>query len=141
MLNQDNFGFLLVGTARLMRREFQARLENGCLTLAKAKTLIHIALREGIRQVELADLLEVKPITLTRMLDQLVRDGLVERRSDPDDRRVFRLHLLDAAKSHLDIIESIANEVRAKALAGLDEKQQEAMLGGLRQVRNNLSDR
>jgi len=79
----DSLGFLIGDVQRLMRRQFQQQLEGSCLTLAQARALVHIARSEGIRQVELADGLDIQPITLARQLDQLAENGLVERRSDP----------------------------------------------------------
>ena len=95
--HQDNLGFLLADVSRLMRRAFQQRLEGSSLTLAQARALIYVSRNEGVRQVDLADLLEVQPITLARLIDQLAGDGLVERRSDPADRRAYHIFLTPAA--------------------------------------------
>lgn len=89
----DGFGFLLSDVSRLMRRAFQSRLRDTDLTLAQARTLVHLSRREGLRQVELADLLEIQPINLARLIDQLTAKELVERRADPTDRRAYRLFL------------------------------------------------
>jgi hypothetical protein len=79
---QDSLGFLLASVARQLRHAFQQRLTDPQLTLAQARALVYVARHEGVRQVELAALLEVQPITLARLIDQLARAGLVERRAD-----------------------------------------------------------
>ena len=86
---RDGLGFLLADVSRLMRREFAQRMGGrlSSLTFAQARALVHLSRSEGLRQIELANLLEVQPITLARLIDQLDARGLVERRADPDDRR------------------------------------------------------
>ncbi|MGL6645389.1 MarR family winged helix-turn-helix transcriptional regulator [Aeromonas caviae] len=91
----DTLGFLIGDVQRLMRRQFQQQLEGSCLTLAQARALVHIARSEGIRQVDLAERLDIQPITLARQLDQMADNGLVERRNDPNDRRAHQLHLTE----------------------------------------------
>ena len=86
-VEQNSLGFLLADVYRFMRRAFAEKLAgDSALTMAQARALLFVSRREGLRQVELADLLEVKPITLARLIDQLVHHGLVERRPDPSDR-------------------------------------------------------
>lgn len=139
LLRDDNLGFLIADVSRLLRRSFEQSLEGSTLTLAQARALVYVARREGCRQVELADLLEVQPITLARLIDQLVAAGLVERRADPSDRRAYRLFLTAAAAPQLQAIEQTAALIRGEALAGLDDDQVAGMLAALRQVRSNLS--
>lgn len=138
---QDSLGFLMADTFRLMRRAFQQRLEGSALTLAQARALVHVSRSEGVRQVELADQLEVQPITLARLIDQLADAGLVERRADPTDRRAYRIHLTPAAAPHLTAIEKVGAAVRADALRGLDEQQVATVLFALRTMRDNLTAR
>ena len=98
---QDSLGFLLADASRLYRRAFQRRLEGSSITLAQARALVHVARHEGVRQVDLADLLELQPMTLARLIDQLAAAGLVERRADPADRRAYRVFLRPAAAAQL----------------------------------------
>lgn len=138
-LQQDSLGALLVDITRMMRRAFQHRMTGSDLTLAQARVLVYVARREGLRQIELAELLEVQPITLARLIDQLVETGLVERRADPDDRRAYQIHLRPAATPHLVAIEQVMASIRSEAMRGLDRQQAAALLGGLRLMRNNLA--
>lgn len=135
---EESLGFLVADVSRLMRRQFQQRLENTGLTLAQARALVYVSRNEGVRQVELAELLEVQPITLARLLDQLAEAGLVERRADPDDRRAFRIHLTPAAAPHLKEIKRVGNAIKKEALKGLSEKQVDGFMATLNQLRNTL---
>jgi len=136
---QNSLGFLLADVSRLMRRAFRQRLEGSSLTLAQARALIYVSRNEGIRQVELADMLEIQPISLARLIDQLEAARLVERRADPADRRAYQLFLRPEAAVHLAAIEQVATAIRADALAGIDRRQAEALLRALNTMRANLA--
>jgi DNA-binding MarR family transcriptional regulator len=140
-IRQESIGFLLVDVSRLMRRAFQERLQGSDLTMAQARALVYVARNEGIRQVELAEMLEVQPITLARLIDQLAQAGLVERRPDPSDRRAFQLHVTAAAEPHLQQIEQVTAAIRAEMLRGLDKEQAATLLLALKQIHANISAR
>jgi DNA-binding MarR family transcriptional regulator len=137
--SSDSVGFLVADVARLMRRAFQVRLDGAALTYAQARALVWLARQEGLRQVDLAEQLEIQPITLARLVDQLADAGLVERRPDPLDRRAYRLFLTPAAAPRLAEIRAIGDAIRAEALAGLDARQAAATLEGLRRIRRTLA--
>src|SRR5262245_38847974 len=101
-------GFLIHDVARLLRRNFTRRLQGLNLTQAECRALMHLARSEGLRQVDLAELLEIQPITLARLIDELGAAGHVERRPDPSDRRAFRLFLTPAAKPVVAQIRALA---------------------------------
>ena len=134
-----NLGFLVADISRLMRRAYRQRQQRSALTVAQARTLVHVARREGVRQVDLAETLEVQPITLARLIDQLARAGLVERRPDPTDRRAYRVHLTRAAVPHLSAIEEVAASIRADALRGLDAREATLVINALQKIHANLA--
>jgi len=138
-LQQDSLGFLLADVSRLLRRAFREQLEGSPLTHAQARALVYVARNEGVRQIELADLLDVQPITLARLIDQLAEAGLVERRPDPADRRAYQIFLQDAAAPHLAAIEQVVLRVRAEAMRGLDAQQAALVMSALRTMRANLA--
>lgn len=142
-MQPETIGFLLMDISRLMRRAFQQRFESSGspLSWAQARALVYVSRHEGVRQVELAELLDIQPITLARLIDQLVALGLVQRQPDPDDRRAHRIVLTDAAASHLTAIEELTAAVRADALRGLNKQQITAAQSTLRMMRNNLATR
>jgi len=138
MSDDQNVGVLIADSGRLMRRTFERRLEGGELTYAQARTLLYVSRNEGLRQVELAELMEIQPISLARLIDQLQAQQLVERRPDPRDRRAYQLFLTPAATKPLAHFKQIGAEIRELMLAGLSEQQRAELQSALITVRNNL---
>lgn len=138
-MQQDSVGFLLADVSRLMRRHFQQKLDQTSLTWAQARALVYISRSEGVRQIDLAEILEVQPITLGRLIDQLSAVGLVERRPDQQDRRAYRIYLTDAAQPHLNSIKEVGKAVRAQAMQGLTKEEEHTMNAALQRIRDNLA--
>ena len=109
-------------TAHALRKAFTRCAATLGVTGAQWKVLFKLSLKPGMRQVELADLLDIEPITLTRILDRLQEAGLIERSSDPADRRAWRLHVTAKAKPLVEKLRAIADEMTADAFAGIDPK-------------------
>ncbi|HEX6120973.1 MAG TPA: MarR family transcriptional regulator [Dongiaceae bacterium] len=140
-LGKDTIGFLLHDTARLMRRDFERRTRSLSLTRAQWQTLFHLHRNEGCNQVTLADLLEVEPITLARLVDRLEAAGVVERRPDPGDRRARLLFLGERAYPLIEELKTLGAQTREVALAGLSEDERNQVLQLLTRMRANLSTR
>lgn len=140
-IQKDSLGFLLADVSRLMRRAFQQQLTNSNLTLAQARALIYVSRHEGVRQIDLAELLEIQPITLARLIDQLANAGLVERRPSAKDRRAYLVYLTEEAAPQLAAIAEVAAAVRAQATRGLTKQQADLVLSSLMHMRDNLSSR
>lgn len=136
---QESLGFLLSDNLRLTRRIASRYFEQYQLTLSQAKALLGVRRWQGIRQVDLADCMDIQPISLARLLDQLAENGWIERRPDPKDRRAFQLYLTPAAAPIVKMITTASAEFQQKALAGLTAEQQQALFAGLNQVRENLT--
>ncbi len=136
---QESLGFLLTDNLRLTRRIAARYFEQYNMTLAQARALLGVFRWQGIRQVDLADFMEIQPISLARLLDQLADSGLIERRPDPKDRRAFQLYLTPAAAPMVKLINDASREFQAKALAGFTEEQKEGLLSGLNKLRENLT--
>jgi MarR family transcriptional regulator for hemolysin len=138
---KDTIGFLLNDAARLMRKDFERRTRSLGLTRAQWQALFHLARNEGCNQATLADLLEVEPITLARLVDRLEAGGLVERRPDPGDRRARLLFLGERAHPLLEQLRALGAETREVALAGIDEDERTLLMALLTKMRANLSGR
>jgi MarR family transcriptional regulator, transcriptional regulator for hemolysin len=136
-----SFGFLLHDIARLVRKRYEQRARPLGLTRAQWQVLAHLQRHEGINQSGLAELLEIEPITIARLLDRMEEAGLVERRADPADRRARRLFLTERARPMLERGRALGDEVRAEAFAGLGPTERESLIDMLLRVRGNLSDR
>ncbi len=135
----ESLGFLLADNLRLTRRIASQYFEQYQLTLSQAKTLLGVRRWQGIRQVDLADFMDIQPISLARLLDQLAENGWIERRPDPKDRRAFQLYLTPAAAPIVKMITAASAEFQQRALVGLTSEQQRALFTGLNQVRENLT--
>ncbi|MBV8889665.1 MAG: MarR family transcriptional regulator [Alphaproteobacteria bacterium] len=136
-------GFVLSDVARLLRKRFEqrARADKLGLTRAQSSVLAYLARQEGINQAALAQVLEIEPITLARLIDRLQTAGVVERRPDPHDRRARLLYLSEQAYPLLDRIFSLAAEVREESLAGVPEPDRARLLDMLLIMKANLLSR
>ncbi|HUZ32751.1 MAG TPA: MarR family transcriptional regulator [Xanthobacteraceae bacterium] len=132
------FAFLLNDVARLLRTYANYRAAQFGITRAQWAVLVRVDREEGLNQSELADTLDLQPITLTRLLDKLCDGGLIERRPDPDDRRAKRLFLTPAAHPLLEQLRVLGEETMTDALSGLDHASIDQMIGELSAVKENL---
>jgi DNA-binding MarR family transcriptional regulator len=137
----ETIGYLLNDSARLFRRAFNARTRDTGITALQWRLITYLKRHEGIRQGPLADLLEVEPITLSRMVDRLSEAGLIERRADPTDRRAWRLHLTARAGDMLSEMRPIAERLAEEATEGLSKDEREQLVALVEKVRANLSRR
>jgi MarR family transcriptional regulator, transcriptional regulator for hemolysin len=132
------FAFILNDVARLLRTYADNRAAQFGMTRAQWVVLVRIDRSEGLNQSELAETLDLQPITLTRLLDKLCDSGLIERRADPEDRRAKRLFLTPAARPLLKQLSVLGEETMAGALAGVSEQSIEQMVSQLATVKENL---
>jgi DNA-binding MarR family transcriptional regulator len=138
-ISTESPGFLISDVARLLRRNLAQRLEGSNLSTAQARVLTFAARHPGISQTELAERMEMPPVNLARLIDQLSVDGLVERRPDSNGHQAWGLHLTAAAAPDLAMIESAATAIRADVLRKLDPEQAAALVKALRTVQGILS--
>ncbi len=137
----ETIGFLLNDTARLYRRAFNARVRGSGVTALQWRLIAYLHHHEGIRQGPLAELIEVEPITLSRMVDRLEEAELVERRADPTDRRAWLLHLTPRAADLIDGMRGTADALTAEATEGLSAAERAHLIDLVGRVRANLSRR
>lgn len=134
----DSLGFLISDVSRLMRKRFDDRAREIGVTRPQWRTLSVLRRHEGANQGKLADLLEVEPISLCRMIDRLEESGMVERRRDPGDRRAWQIFLTDKARPLLDQLRVMAESVFGQALEGISPDDAELLFALLQQMRCNL---
>jgi DNA-binding MarR family transcriptional regulator len=113
----------IVTLARLIRTEADKRARAHGMTRAQWTILIRLEMQPGLLQKELAELLEVEPITVARLIDRHEARGMVERRPDPNDRRCWRLHLTQAARPLLGEIDIQLTELADILCQGLEDRQ------------------
>lgn len=136
----DTLGFLVGDVSRLMRRAFDVRARTIGVTRQQWRMLTTLSRHEGVNQGRLADLLDVEPITLCRMVDRLSEADLVERRPDPTDRRAWRIYLTDRARPILDELRSLADGLIDEALDGIGADERDTLMTLLERIRTNLND-
>ncbi|MFL6721293.1 MAG: MarR family winged helix-turn-helix transcriptional regulator [Sphingomonas sp.] len=134
----ETLPFEIGETAHALRKAFDRRAVGLGVTRAQWKVLFKLTRVPGMRQIELADMLEIEPITLSRIIDRLEEAGLVERAADPSDRRVWRLHVTATAQPLVEKLRGVADAMASEAFGGIDEKDVETTRRVLMRVRENL---
>lgn len=136
-------GFVIHDVSRLLRRRYEqyARAERLGLTRTQCSVLAHLARQEGINQATLAQILDIEPITLVRLLDRLQEGGFIQRKPDPQDRRAYVLELTAKARPMLERIYDLAAKVYEEAQAGLSKAETEHLLALLHRTKGNLARR
>jgi MarR family transcriptional regulator, transcriptional regulator for hemolysin len=133
-------GFLMTDITRLMRRDFARRAQPLDMTEGQWRVLARLSSgNEGLSQAALAELMEVQPITLVRLIDRLQASGLVERRPAPKDRRAFQLFLTPRAQPIIDRIWDFGQQTREEAMAGLSAAEREQLIDTLIRIKANLA--
>ena len=142
MLREDlsrNYGFLLMDVSRLMRTVYDRRVKSVGLTRSQWWVLNHLFRSPGVKQTELAAILEIERPTLGRLLDRLERKGWVRREDDAHDRRAWRIYLTKAAEPAMRKLRKQAAKLRSDALAGLSAAERERFVDTLLAIKANLS--
>ncbi|NNM78362.1 MarR family transcriptional regulator [Sphingomonas sp. ID1715] len=134
----DQIGFLTGDVSRLLRRAFDVRAREIGVTRTQWRMLTTLSRNEGANQGQLAELLDIEPITLCRLVDKLSAAGLVERRPDPADRRAWRIYLSEAAHPIIARLRLLADSLLDEVLAGMDEGERAHLAELLGRMRDNL---
>jgi DNA-binding MarR family transcriptional regulator len=135
---QPSVGFLLHDAARLLRRRFNRRVSQLGLTQAQWQLLAYLSRQEGLRQAQIADYLEMQPISVARLVDRMETNGWIERRPDPEDRRAVNLYITAKAEPILEKMWEHAAVSRTEAFAGISKADQDKLFDILSRMRENL---
>src|SRR5689334_11705426 len=133
----ETLPFEIGETAHSLRKAFDRLAVGLGVTRAQWKVLFKLTRTPGLRQVELADMLDLEPITLCRIVDRLEEGGLVERVRDPDDRRAWRLHVTARAQPLIDKLQMVGAELVDQAFSGIHPEDIEITRKVLARVREN----
>ena len=128
----------LVESSRLLRNYIDHRAKGRGSTRAQWIVLFRLRQQEGLSQVDLADVLELQPISLVRLLDRLVEHGLLERRHDPRDRRANRLFLTVSGRQLVDDLDSLRDAIATDVLQEIPDHAIEASLDTLRAIKDRI---
>lgn len=135
----SNLGLLVSDIARMLRRNMDRRLLALGLTQAQWRAIARLARSEGMTQAELAESLEIQPITVTRLVDRMEKAGWVERRTHPLDRRAVQLYLTHRSQPILEEMHSRAAETLGDATRGIGAGVLKEFLGTLEEIKKNLA--
>ena len=130
--------FLVSDVARAMRTYIDQRAREHGMTRAQWGVLARLERHEGMTQAEMAEALEIQPISLVRLIDRLCLHGLVERRPHPRDRRANRLYLTDKGRATLALLVPVGRTVAGEVLAHFDEPEVADLFQKLLLIRNNI---
>ena len=133
-----SFGYLLNDVTLLFRKHFDRRALKFGLTRVQWRAIKVLHHREGLRQNELAEFLEMEPIAVGRVIDRLQAAGFVERRPDPRDRRAWRLYPTGQASGVIDDMELVARQLRKDSTRGIDPDELEQALAVITRLKDNL---
>jgi len=136
---QSKFGFLSYEISHIIRQRFNKKAENLGFTHSQWRALVYLSENKDCRQIDLADALKVKPITLARQVDLLEESGLVKRNQDSEDRRAYRLELLPKALPIMRELWNIADEIEANVLSALTTQERTSLLTMLHKIKSNFS--
>jgi MarR family transcriptional regulator, transcriptional regulator for hemolysin len=136
----ERLGFLIHDAQRLLRKRFEMRGAEYGLSAAQWRLLVRVVKDEGVPQARLAEILEIEPISVSRLLDRMEAGGWITRQQDASDRRVRMIFPTDKSRSVFVAIKSVAGDVYEEALAGLTGDERRMLIGGLGRIVENLSD-
>jgi MarR family transcriptional regulator, transcriptional regulator for hemolysin len=138
--DEARLAILLSDVLRLVRHDFAIRAAGTSLTPALWRLLFHVERNEGGRQTDLAERLDLTPVTVGRMIDRLEKQQLVRRVADAQDRRASRVYLGRLAGPMIERLHEIARGTNERATFGLDPDTLGTLLSSLARVRANLQD-
>ena len=135
---EREFAFSLNDVARALKTYADQEVRQFGMTRAQWAVLSRLEVNEGLKQSELAEMLDIQPITLTRLVDRMCDNGLIERRNDPDDRRAKRLYLTPAAHPLMERLTVLGRRVIGDVLEGIERREVEHMIAQLALMKENL---
>lgn len=136
---RHGFGFLMHDATRLMNRYYDRRVRAYGITRTQWTLLTYLSRYEGVSQTKLAEYMDLAPMTLTRQIDKLEEDGLLDRRQDPQDRRTNLIYLTEKSQPLMTHMHDIAVEAKEAALKNFNEEERRLLRDYLWRVRENMA--
>lgn len=138
--DHTNETLFLFELARPIGAAFDRRTEHLALTRAQWHLLSVLRRHPGIAQARAAEILDVEPITLSRQLERMEREGLVRRQSDPRDRRANQVFLTEKVSGLMQQVQALALDFRRELLEGFSPEEHHALLTYLDRIHHNLTN-
>ncbi|ABQ13381.1 MarR family winged helix-turn-helix transcriptional regulator [Dichelobacter nodosus] len=136
---RHGFGFLMYDTTRLMNSYYDRRVRSFGITRTQWTLLTYLSRYEGASQTKLAEYMDLAPMTLTRQIDKLEHDGLLDRRQDPTDRRTNLIYLTEKSQPLMKHMHEVAVEAREAALKNFTPEEREQLRSYLLKMRDNMA--
>ncbi|MBN9218410.1 MAG: MarR family transcriptional regulator [Mesorhizobium sp.] len=136
----DRLGFLIHDVQRLLRKRFETRASGLGLSSAQWRLMVRVAKEAGVTQARLAELLEIEPISVSRLVDRMEEGGWIERRADAADRRVRMIFPTEKASAAYADVKSLAGEVYEESLSGVSQEDRRLLIRVLDAIVQNLTD-
>jgi len=135
-----SLGFLIHDIARLLRKRFDARAAGTGLSSAQWRLLFRLIRDEGLPQARLAEVLDIEPISVSRLLDRMEEGGWIERRPHATDRRVRVIYATAKARDAFGEVKGMVEDIYEEAMAGLTADARRQMIASLEQIRTNVAE-
>ena len=138
---ENSFGRIL-GVAHTSMFRYLSKLmknQNLPITPEQFSVLSHLWQKDGLQQTELALCTNRNRANVTRIIDILEREGIVERRDDENDRRVFRIYLTDKGKSLREVTAKCAEQSIKDSLKGLTKDEVDTCTKVLLKIKSNVA--
>lgn len=123
---------------RKLRAVFDAKVRERGLTLSRARALFALSRRDGLNQRELAEEMAIETPTIVRLLDGMEAQGFIERRVEKTDRRAKQIHMTPKGRALAQEIETLACEIRAELLDGVDPNEKAMALKVMTAMSDNM---
>jgi MarR family transcriptional regulator, transcriptional regulator for hemolysin len=134
-----NIGIRMTVLARLIRNDFDRRVAAISLSRSKWTLIAAVARKPGVNQRAIAEMLEMSEVSAGRLIERLVKEGMVERRPSEGDRRAFCIYLTPAARPVLDQLAEVAREAEEQVFEGMSQDELETLLAGLDKLYGNIT--
>lgn len=134
-------GFYVNRTAYVMSEEVAKRFQQRGHKLSAQDfgILFRLWKQDGLSQVQIASLMMRDKTTITRRLDTLVKKGLIERRADANDRRLFRIHLTKEGMLATEQLMVVVDEFQKKMLAEISDEHKEITINTLKKITESVT--
>jgi DNA-binding MarR family transcriptional regulator len=133
-----SLGFLLADISRLARKEFDRRVRDLGLTRAQWLFLYYLARQPGCTQSDLAELLQMEKITVSRQAKRLEKAGWIRRGDHAADARAYHLELTPRAAGMIARLDDRAARLRSDYLQGIPAPRRADLLADLTLIKGNL---
>ncbi len=135
-----SFGLLIYEISHQMRKRLEQRAKGLGLTRAQWQALGKLKRHTELSQAQLADMLDLEPITISRLLDRMEEAGLISRRPHPTDRRIRLVSVTETAKPILDEFRVLVDELHEEILGHLSAAERAELIDRLIGIRANLAE-